>query len=106
MFALYGVDVFGPVRVSLLEGLLERLAYEPTSLWRAKQMGGAEWFGWGAPEMQRADMVDRLSMVAKAQGKAGRLSPSERYPRPVQSERKRVVSTRDWSSVEAMFGGM
>lgn len=103
MWALYGVDVYGPFRIRLVEALLERLNYEPNSLWRANQLGGPEWFGWGTAERMMADLIDRASMSAKAGGK---IKPSEVYPRPDPASKTRVVSTKNWGSIEAMFASM
>lgn len=106
MWALYGVDVTGPFRVALVLRLLERLAYEPFSLWRAKRLSDdARWFGWGLVNQQLADLVDRASITAKTAGKGATLKDSERSPRPGDEDQKRVVSTRDWKTVAALYGG-
>ena len=46
---LYGVDVDEWVwrpDVRLLVGLIERLPYEPRSMYRARSLGDDAWFGW------------------------------------------------------------
>lgn len=105
MWALYRIDVTQPFRVPLVRSLLERLQNEPYSMWRANSLGGPEWFGWGIAEVQRADLIDRASMTAKTAGKQAKLKDDEKSPRPSGREEKRVVSTRDWKSVQALYGG-
>lgn len=107
MWALYRIDVTGPFRVGLVMRLLERLAFEPCSLWRAKRLSDdGRWFGWGLANQQLADLVDRGTMTAKTAGKGATLKDSERAPRPGDQAEKRVVSTRDWKAVAALYGGM
>lgn len=106
ILALYGVDPFSGVRTVLLEGLCERLSYEPFSLWRARQLGGEEWFGWGVPESQRADLIDRASMSAKGVGRQGRLRDSELAPRPKQESKPVVLTSSNWDQVAAVYAGM
>lgn len=107
MWALYRIDVTSPFRVRLVMRLLERLAFEPCSLWRAKRLSDdGRWFGWGLANQQLADLVDRGTMTAKTAGKGAKLKDSERAPRPGDQAEKRVVSTRDWKAVAALYGGM
>lgn len=76
---------------------MDRLAYEPRSLWRAKQLAQnppndsdidnpvAQWFGWGKTESLLADIFDGLALNTDVTAKYGskkRPKLSNPYPRP------------------------
>ena len=46
--------------------LIERLRYEPRSLFRASLHGGDAWLGWGLPESLRASLVDGQGFQTRA----------------------------------------
>ena len=64
---LYGVDVDEWVwrpDVRLLVGLIERLPYEPRSMYRARSLGDDAWFGWTTEAALLAEMVDMQAFAA------------------------------------------
>lgn len=68
IFALYGID---PVEyldthdnVDLIFILIERLAYEPMSLYRAEQLGDDSFIGWSADSNRLADLLDAVHFAA------------------------------------------
>ena len=68
IFALYGID---PVEyldthenVDLIYILIERLAYEPMSLYRANQLGDEAFIGWSADSNRLADLLDAVHFAA------------------------------------------
>ena len=66
---LYGVDVDEWVwrpDVRLLVGLIERLPYEPRSMYRARSLGDDAWFGWTTEAALLAEMVDMQAFAAAA----------------------------------------
>lgn len=105
LLALYQFDVWdaidgrAPVRVAA--SYIQRLIYEPKSVWRAKQLGGPElkdhirYFGWDANSDILADVFDainaqtRQAVLAntdpKHQDKVPEIPP---YPRPGVEEVK------------------
>jgi hypothetical protein len=96
------------IRVSLVEGLVARLPYEPRSLWRARTLlGGEKWFGWSVAERQRADLTDVsvLTLRACAQQKAS-LRPSEYAARPSPPSQREPVSSSDSQGVAAILSSI
>ena len=96
------------IRLSLVEGLVARLPYEPRSLWRARALlGGEEWFGWSVGERQRADLMDVsvLTLRACAQQKA-RLRESEYAARPSPPSQRPRVSSSDSQGVAAILSSI
>lgn len=109
MFALFGVDVWGPYRVSLVLALLSRLQHEPRSVMRARSLGGDEWFGYGLMNAQLANLLDGQTLQTKVTSQATkpvRLKDSERAPRPQPKKTSRTISSRDASSVAAVFAAL
>ncbi|WP_346843733.1 hypothetical protein [uncultured Rothia sp.] len=64
--------------------LVERLRYDPWSVWRAEQLGGEEHIGWSVDSYLLAAAVDGIH----SQLKSKKLSSSERVERP-KVEKKR-----------------
>ena len=103
LLGLYGFDIWDAIdgRVPLRQAtsLIQRLMYEPKSVWRAKQLGGPElkdhirYFGWDANSDILADVFDAIngntrtimSIVSQDQSKVPDLEP---YPRPGLEEVK------------------
>ena len=68
IFALYGIDPVDYLEhhenVDLIYILIERLAYEPMSIYRAKQLGDDNFIGWSADSNRIADLLDAVHFVA------------------------------------------
>ena len=86
LWALYHFDIQEVFkgRASLQKAILliERLAHDPNSHWRAKQLGGPEHIGWSHETYLLADQVDAVMALYTVQahkGKKGRI----KYPDPV-----------------------
>lgn len=94
LLALYRFDIWDaidgrvPVRQALQ--LIDRLSFEPKSIWRAKYFGGSElkdygkFYDWNATTYVMADVVDAINhnsaMIASVFGsEAPEVQP---YPRP------------------------
>ena len=107
MWALYRLDVFGRYDERLAEILLERLSYEPMSLYRAEQLGGPEWYGYGLAAEAILGVADEvhLNTKAAAQRKA-RLRESEMRPRPHPEERDRIVHGNNRAEMLALFASL
>lgn len=70
--------------VPVVEALIERLAFEPGSMYRARILGGAQFFGW-TPEVEAlAGVYDavQLNTVARGNLKRRSLRSQDLYPRP------------------------
>lgn len=68
IFALYGIDPVDYLEqhenVDLIYILIERLAYEPMSIYRAKQLGDDSFIGWSADSNRLADLLDAVHFAA------------------------------------------
>lgn len=108
MWALYRIDVYGDFRVLLVESLLERLAYEPWSTYRANQLGGMQWFGYSADSERLNAVIDNQALQVKVASGRGRayLKDDERAPRPVVGADAAVVSSKDTAAMAALFGAI
>jgi hypothetical protein len=91
-----------------MEALLERLSYEPWSLYRAKQLGGPQWFGYSADSERLNALLDGQRLQTKAASGRGRayLKDSEMAPRPGTVKASRVVSSKDTAAMAALFGAL
>jgi len=103
LLALYDFDIWdaidGRLPVRRAASYIQRLIYEPKSVWRAKQLGGPElkdhirYFGWDANSDILADVFDAIngntrtimSIVSQDQSKVPDIDP---YPRPGVEEVK------------------
>ena len=112
IFALYGID---PVEyldthenVDLIFILIERLAYEPMSIYRAKQLGDDDFIGWSSDSNRLADLLDAVhfSAVTGAMQK-GKFKNIAHRPeaRNLKKQTKQVTNSfRDFAkSVTAQF---
>lgn len=98
----------------LLWILIERLSYEPKSLWRAKYLADSppinkltkaepnhmlEWYGWDTQATVLAGVYDKLDVILDAIIKHGaknaRIKLSNPYPRPGTNSRHVATSTDD-----------
>lgn len=88
---------------------MARLAVEPESLWRAQELGGEKWFGWGLQASYLADLVDSIQFQTSATAtnkKAKLKNPVERpdpKAKPVEV-RSKSVSDMQWGSALSQLG--
>ena len=106
---LYGVDVDEWVwrpDVRLLVGLIERLPYEPRSMYRARSLGDDTWFGWTTEAALLAEMVDMQAFAAAAAAVNKKARHKRIVARPEVQKQTRVVSTRDdvGAALDALLG--
>lgn len=104
-WALYGLSVDdvqkSPGMVRVFYELLERIAYEPFSLYRAQRLGGDYWFGWTTENDVLASIVEELRgntlTVASVGGGKG-------IPRKIEvyQDRPQVKAKRPRTLKEAM----
>lgn len=78
-----------PYRVVL--GLIDRLMFEPNSMYRAKQLGSTDWYGFGRTEELLLHVSDGVRDIAKCLGMKYKPDGAEYFPRPGSSEPKNVV---------------
>ena len=119
LLALYRFDIWDaidgrvPVRQALQ--LINRLSFEPKSIWRAKYFGGSElkeygkFYDWDATTYVMADVVDAVNansaMIASVFG--GEAPEIELYPRPgsAQAPERPKESLADFGNkLAGMFG--
>ena len=106
---LYGVDVDEWVwrpDVRLLVGLIERLPYEPRSMYRARSLGDDDWFGWTTEAALLAEMVDMQAFAAAAAAVNKKARHKRIVSRPEVQKQTRVVTTRDdvGAALDALLG--
>lgn len=87
MLALYGFDIYdvlefrAPIRKA--KAYLSRLAFEPMSVWRAKQLGSLEHLGWTQDTYRLADLTDSVNILTTMVGSiGGDVDPPEPVYRP------------------------
>lgn len=120
LLALYGFDIWDaidgrvPVRQALQ--LIERLGFEPKSIWRAKAFGGSElkdyqkYFGWDSNSYVLADLIDAVNintLTLVASNSDGKAPDFEPYPRPGSADKPEtpVQSLDDFArGLAGMFG--
>lgn len=117
LWALYQYNVFDALDsgdMRLLWILINRLSYEPKSLWRAKALAESpavglqqtqerdhviEWFGWDTQASILASVYDKLDIILDAVMKHGmkhkRIKLDNPYPRPGSSRQYVARSTDD-----------
>ena len=106
---LYGVDVDEWVwrpDVRLLVGLIERLPYEPRSMYQARSLGDDAWFGWTTEAALLAEMVDMQAFAAAAAAVNKKARHKRIVSRPEVQKQTRVVTTRDdvGAALDALLG--
>lgn len=112
MLGLYGFDIHdvfkgkAPIRVAF--AYINRLPFEPWSLWRAEQLGGPEHLGWTADTYQQASMTDAINVNTVVTGNVGSRKPPK-MPEPVyrpkvkkEPEAQKVESLADFN-VQALM---
>lgn len=80
--------------LTLLWGLVDRLALEPGSQYRALELGGHQWFGWSfVSDEIAASTVDSIYALMSATAQA-RPKVVEVIPRPVVKTEKKVIEVK------------
>lgn len=108
MLALYGFDIHevlkfrAPIRVAF--AYLNRLPYEPWSLWRAMQLGGPEHMGWTPDTYRQAELIDAMNINTVITANVGSRKqpdmPEPAYrPSVKQPEEKPAQSLADFNLV-------
>lgn len=106
LYALYRASpeiVWGPAGAVILRQLLDRLASDPRSLWRAKQLGDDRFVCWD-PTLEvvtlLSDQVQYLTAVVAAVGSGKRPKKPHPLPRP-QARRPRAqrLTDFDWAGL-------
>lgn len=87
---------------------VQRLPYEPRSLWRAQELGGEKWFGWDLPTSLLADLIDavKFQTSATAVNKKARLKDPVERPdpkkKPVEDKPSTVADMRWGDALAAL----
>lgn len=109
LLALYGFDIWdaidGRVPVRRAFVYLDRLTYEPQSIWRAKQLGGPEledyapYIGWSSTHAMLADLSDQIQFLTNVyqavNSEKHQLAELDPYPRPNLKKIKKPSSSLD-----------
>lgn len=96
LLAIFGFDIWdaidGRVPIRRAMAYLDRLCYEPRSVWRAKQLGGSElkdyapYIGWDQTHTMLADLSDQVQYLTKlylgANSESRKVEEVDPYPRP------------------------
>ena len=113
LLVLYGFDIWDaidgrvPVRRAFI--YLDRLCYEPRSVWRAKQLGGPEledyapYIGWDSTHSMLADLSDQIQFLTNAyqavNTESHKMMDLDPYPRPnLKKIKKPSTSLDDFAS--------
>lgn len=96
--------------MSILTSMIQRLPYEPRSMWRAKeQLGGPEWYGWSRESAGLADLVDLMDLntraTAQQRAKYQPLAPRPEGKKQTVVKAKSVASMNWDSALSIAFGG-
>ena len=89
--------------LSLLVGLMERLALEPASRYRASLLGGDAWFGWSLETDMQSNQLDATYALITAAGWR-RPKYKQLAPRPDVGAKKTLevratsVAALDWGT--------
>jgi len=111
---LFGFDIHdvfkgkAPIRVAF--AYLQRLAFEPWSEWRAKQLGGPEHLGWSPDTYQQASLIDAMNVNTVIAGNMGSKKPAKMpepsyRPKVKEPEVKKVESLADFN-IHALMASM
>lgn len=109
LLAIYGFDIWdaidGRVPVRRAMTLLDRLCYEPRSIWRAKQLGGPEledyapYIGWEHTHTMLADMSDQIQLLTNlyqaVNSEKHEVAELDAYPRPNLKKIKKPSQSLD-----------
>lgn len=103
MLGLYGFDIYdcftgkAPIRLAL--AYINRLPFEPWSVWRAEQLGGLEHLGWSHDTYRAADQVDAImanTAITAHMGQRGKPKMPEPVFRPkVKKEQEPIAQSLD-----------
>lgn len=93
--------------MAVLTECISRLALEPDSVWRARELGGEKWFGWGMVSSLLADLVDatNFNTSATATNKKAKLkNPVERPggKKTIEQRPKSVADMRWGDALNAL----
>lgn len=111
MLALYGFDIHdvfsgkAPIRVAF--AYINRLVYEPWSVWRANQLGGPEHLGWTPDTYRLAEQIDATNVNTVITGNVGSKRPPKMpdpayRPKVKEAEVKPVESLADFNVMGLM----
>lgn len=98
-WALYGLTedclAVSPCFTRIMSQLLQRVGYEPYSMFRAMQLGSPSWFGWTLEAEAVASVVEEtrgntLTVAAVAGGKRRKVERYEGRPHTVK-QRPRTI---------------
>lgn len=116
MLGLYGFDIHdvfkgkAPIRVAF--AYINRLPFEPWSLWRANELGGPEHLGWTPDTYKQADLLDGIMINTAVSGNVGSRKPPKMpeptyRPKMKEPEVKKVESLADFNihALVAAMGG-
>lgn len=114
MLGLYGFDLHdvlagkAPLRVAF--SYINRLCFEPWSLWRAEQLGGPEHLGWTPDTYQQAMLIDATNINTAVAGNVGSRKPPKMpdptyRPKAKEPEDKKVESLADFN-IHALMAAM
>lgn len=93
------------MRVGVLLALVDRLMLEPRSMYRAKELGGVEWFAWGYEHGLLADTVDSVTLNTLVTSRSKRrFQENMRAWRPELRERETAVVVEAGSVAEMDWG--
>lgn len=106
MLGLYGFDIHdvfsgkAPIRVAF--AYLNRLVYEPWSVWRANQLGGPEHLGWTPDTYRQAELIDAMNVNTVITSNVGSKRPPKMpdpafRPKLKEPEVKMVESLDDFN---------
>lgn len=109
LLAIYGFDIWdaidGRVPIRRAITLLDRLTYEPRSIWRAKQLGGPElqdyapYIGWDQTHAMMADLSDQIQLLTNAyqavNSENHKMAELDPYPRPQTKKIKKPSESLD-----------
>lgn len=115
MLGLYGFDLHdvfagkAPLRVAF--AYINRLSFEPWSMWRAEQLGGPEHLGWTPDTYKQADLLDGIMINTAVSGNVGSRKPPK-MPDPTyrpkvkeQPKVEKVESLADFN-IHALMAAM
>lgn len=106
MLALYGFDIWdaigGRVPTRTAFAYIQRLPFEPWSLWRAEQLGGPEHLGWTSETYLLADQVDAdkaMLAIKTHRGRGNVKMPDPTYRPKIREDR---IKTPEAAPVQSL----
>lgn len=113
LWALFHLDLHEQLDrpcIDVLWECMQRLPYEPRSMWRAKELGGEKWFGWDLPTSMQADLIDAVKFQTSATAVNKRAKLKHPVERPDPKKHKQVedkpasVADMRWGDALASLG--